>query len=502
MAAASFSATSDDGAAVTETAPLRVFFIPFFASGHMIPMVDLACLFAGRPGVEPTLVLTPANADLIRSTLDRSAAAGRSVRLLLFPFPSVGLPDGVESIATAPASDTWRVHKAVELAQSVHDELIRLHRPDAVVADIPYWWTTSIAADLGIPRITFHAVGCFPQLVMNNLFRIRSELAINNGSSSPTPIVTVPGLPGRSISIPRAELPSFLKAPNHMTAAWDRMKQAQLKCHGVVVNTFSGLEGEYCEEYRRVDARRAWFVGPVALAANAGIERGGGETGEATGKECLRWLDEREEGSVVFVCFGSWCFFTDEQQRELAAGLEASGRPFLWAVRAAEENGWMEEGWEERVKERGLVARGWVPQVAILGHQAVGAFLTHCGWNSVLEAVTAGVPMLTWPLVFEQFINERLVVEVVGAGRRVWEGPRAEAEAEKTVVPREAIASAVTRFMEAGGGREEAAKKATELAAAARAAVEEGGSSQQDLENLIDELVAAGRRGRVESQLA
>ncbi|XP_074568677.1 scopoletin glucosyltransferase-like [Curcuma longa] len=495
MAAASFSATSDDGATVTATAPLRVFFIPFFATGHIIPIVDLACLFAARPGVESTVVLTPANAALVRSTLDRSAAAGRSVRLLLFPFPSVGLPAGVENIATAPASETWRVEKAVELAQSVHEELIRLHRPDAVVADIHYWWTTSIAADLGIPRITCHPIGCFPQLVMSNLFRIRSELAINNESSSPTPIVTVPGLPGRSISIPRAELPNFLKVADNMTAAWDRIKQAQLTCHGSVVNTFSGLEGEYCEEYRRVHARRAWFVGPVSLAANASIERGGSETGEATGKECLRWLDEQEEASVVFVCFGSWCFFTDEQLHELAAGLEASGRPFLWALRAAEDDEWMEEGWEERVKGRGLVARGWVPQVAILGHRAVGAFLTHCGWNSVLEAAAAGVPMLTWPLVFEQFINERLVVEVVGAGRRVWEGPRAEAEAKKTVVPREAIASVVTRFMEAGGGREVAAKKATELAAAARAAVEEGGSSRCDLENLIDELVAARRGG-------
>ncbi|WOK91562.1 anthocyanin 3'-O-beta-glucosyltransferase-like [Canna indica] len=470
--------------------PLRVFFIPFFASGHIIPMVDLACLFAVRPDVDPTLVLTPENAALVRPTLDRSAADGRPVGVVLFPFPSVGLPDGVENLATAPASESWRVYKAVDLAQHAHEEILRNHRPDAVVADIPYWWTTGIAAELGIPRVTFHAVGVFPQLVMNNLVRIRSEI-------QESPIVAVPGLPGRPIELPRAELPNFLLEKNHMTDAWNLMKEAQLGCHGVVVNTFYDLEKEYCDCYRKVDARRSWFVGPVALTTCTDVERGGGAASKEEGNMCLRWLDSREERSVVFVCFGSWSHFTEAQLREMATGLEKSARPFLWALRksgdgsdSGEDNKWMPEGWEERVAEQGLVVRGWVPQVAILNHRAVGAFLSHCGWNSVLEAVAAGVPMLTWPLVFEQFINERLVVEVAGAGKRVWEGPRSEAEKEKKVVPEEAIAKAVSEFMAAGGEGETARKKARVLSAAARVAVEEGGSSQRDLDGLIEELLA------------
>ncbi|CAL9198246.1 unnamed protein product [Musa hybrid cultivar] len=485
----SYSAAAGERSEVGGTKkPFRVFFIPFFASGHMIPMVDLACLFAARPGVEPTLVLTPANAALVRPTLDRSAAAGRPVGLLLFPFPSVGLPDGVENLATAPASESWRVYKAVDLAQTAHDEILRRHRPDAVVADIPYWWTTAIAADLVIPRVTFHAVGVFPQLVMNNLFRFRSEIQERQ-------VVAVPDLPCRPIEIPRAELPEFLLEQNHMSDTWDRMKKAQLTCHGVVVNTFYGFEPEYCDDYRRVDARQAWFVGPVALASCGGVERGGGTAAKEDGGRCMAWLDTREEGSVLFVCFGSWCHFTAAQLREMAAGLEASGQPFLWAVRkdgdgSEEESNWMPEGWEDRVAGRGLVVRGWAPQVAILGHRAVGAFLSHCGWNSVLEAVAAGKPMLTWPLVFEQFINERLVVEVAGAGKRVWEGQRSVAEHEKTVVPGEAIARKVSGFMKAGGEGETARKKAMELSVAARAAVAKGGSSHRDLDSLIDELLA------------
>ncbi|THU59415.1 hypothetical protein C4D60_Mb07t01920 [Musa balbisiana] len=241
---------------------------------------------------------------------------------------------------------------------------------------------------------------------MNNLFRFRSEIQERQ-------VVAVPDLPGRPIEIPRAELPEFLLEQNHMSDTWDRMKKAQLTCHGVVVNTFYGFEPEYCDDYRRVEARQAWFVGPVALASCGGVERGGGTAAKEDGGRCMAWLDTREEGSVLFVCFG------------------------------------------------GLY----------------GGF-------------AAGKPMLTWPLVFEQFINERLVVKVAGAGKRVWEGQRSEAEHEKTVVPGEAIARAVSGFMKAGGEGETARKKAMELSVVARAAVAKGGPSPRDLDSLIDELLA------------
>nr|XP_010917832.1 anthocyanin 3'-O-beta-glucosyltransferase-like [Elaeis guineensis] len=480
------------------TSKLRVFFIPFFASGHIIPMTDLARLFAARPGVEPTMVLTPANAALIRPTLDRSAADGRPVRLLLYPFPSVGLPPGVENLATATPSEAWRVYKAVDLAQEAHDQLLHHHRPDAVVADIPFWWTTTIAADLGISRITFHAVGVFPQLAMNNLHKIRSKIRELENEIEP---IEVPDFPGPPIKIPKSELPGFLRSPDHLTETWDRLKEAQLESYGVVVNTFHELEPGYCDLFRKVDCKRAWFVGPVALSYGEGAaERGGGGTRADGGNRCLKWLDTKEEGSVVFVCFGSWCHFTAGQLREMAAGLEASGKAFLWAVRgttedAAKTEEWMPEGWEERVGERGLVVGGWVPQVAILEHKAVGAFLTHCGWNSVLEAVAAGVPMLTWPLVFEQFINERLVVDVMGLGKRVWDGFRSTLAEEKVVVPGEAIGRVVSGFMEPGGDGERARQRAREYAAMARAAVAEGGSAYRDLGGMVDELVAR-KKGR------
>jgi len=126
----------------------------------------------------------------------------------------------------------------------------------------------------------------------------------------------------------------------------------------------------------------------------------------------------------------------------------------------------------------------------------VGAFVTHCGWNSVLEAASAGVPVLTWPLVFEQFINERLVTEVAAFGARVWDGGRRSERAEDAeTVPAEAIARAVAGFMGGGEQRDRLKARAEELAERARAAVSEDGLSWRDINRLIDDLLQARASG-------
>ncbi|XP_042957819.1 UDP-glucose flavonoid 3-O-glucosyltransferase 7-like [Carya illinoinensis] len=105
---------------------------------------------------------------------------------------------------------------------------------------------------------------------------------------------------------------------------------------------------------------------------------------------------------------------------EIAMGLEASGQQFIWVVKKdkneKEDEDWLPMGFEKRMEGKGLIIRGLAPQVLILDHEAVGGFVTHCGWNSTLEGVTAGLPMVTWPLFSEQFVNEKLVTEVLKIG--------------------------------------------------------------------------------------
>ncbi|XP_052146188.1 UDP-glucose flavonoid 3-O-glucosyltransferase 7-like [Oryza glaberrima] len=466
---------------------LRVFFLPFFAKGHLIPMTDLACrMAAARPEeMDATMVVTPGNAALIATAVTRAAARGHPVGVLCYPFPDVGMERGVECLGVAAAHDAWRVYRAVDLSQPIHEALLLEHRPDAIVADVPFWWATDIAAELGVPRLTFSPVGVFPQLAMNNLVAVRAEI-IRAGDA--TPPVPVPGMPGKEISIPASELPNFLLRDDQLSVSWDRIRASQLAGFGVAVNTFVDLEQTYCHEFSRVDARRAYFVGPVGMSSNTAARRGGDGN-----DECLRWLSTKPSRSVVYVSFGSWAYFSPRQVRELALGLEASNHPFLWVIRPEDSSGrWAPEGWEQRVAGRGMVVRGCAPQLAVLAHPSVGAFVSHCGWSSVLEAASAGVPVLAWPLVFEQFINERLVTEVVAFGARVRGGGRRSArEGEPETVPAEAVARAVAGIMARGGDGDRARARARVLAERARAAVGEGGSSWRDIHRLIDDLTEA-----------
>ncbi|KAK2665037.1 hypothetical protein Ddye_003611 [Dipteronia dyeriana] len=311
-------------------------------------------------------------------------------------------------------------------------------------------------------------------------------------SSDSEPFV-VPGLPG-DIKLTRNQLPYMMKSneENGFTKMLKDSEESDLKCYGVVVNSFYELEPAYADYYRNVFGRKAWHVGPVSLCnENFEDKASRGRQASIDENECLKWLNSKKPISVIYICFGSISNFNSDQLMELAMGLEASGQDFIWVVRRdkkdedGNEEDWLPEGFEKRMEGKGLIIRGWAPQVLILEHESVGGMVTHCGWNSILEGVAAGVPMVTWPVAAEQFYNEKLVTQVLKIGVSV--GVQQWVILVGDFVKRDAIEKAV-KEVTVGDKAEEMRSRAKALGEMARRAVEKEGSSHSDLDVLIDEL--------------
>ncbi|KAF8404985.1 hypothetical protein HHK36_009880 [Tetracentron sinense] len=349
------------------------------------------------------------------------------------------------------------------MLQKSMEQLFRERRPDCIVSDMFYPWTADVASQLGIPRLVFHASSFFSHCAADSIRRY---------VQSDTQTFVMPGLPDK-IEMTRLQLPDWVRARIEYSHLMDQIIDSGKRSYGVVVNSF--YERDTTDKAER--GNKAFFDGV---------------------RNCLSWLDSKEPNSVLYVSFGSLTKFLTAQVLEIASGLQASGHPFIWVVRMAESSkeeddiGGLPEGFEERMMEgnKCLIIRDWAPQLLILDHPAIGGLETHCGWNSILEGVTAGLPMITWPLFAEQFYNEKLVTQVlkigVGVGVEAWaSSPEQQA---KVLVKREKIEKAVTMLMSNGEEAEEMRRRARELGESAKRAVEEGGSSQANLSALIKEL--------------
>lgn len=194
---------------------------------------------------------------------------------------------------------------------------------------------------------------------------------------------------------------------------------------------------------------------------------------------CIKWLDSKEVGSVVYLSFGSLANLRNEQMEELAEGLKRSNCNFLWVARESEV-GKLPSKFVEETSEKGLVVN-WCPQLGVLSHRSTGCFVTHCGWNSTLEALSLGVPMVAMPQWTDQTTNAKFVADVWCVGLRVRVDPSG-------IVPREEIELCIREVMqgERGKGIKENSIRWRELA---KEAVDEGGSSNNNIEEFVAELL-------------
>ncbi|XP_057420841.1 mogroside IE synthase-like, partial [Lotus japonicus] len=196
-----------------------------------------------------------------------------------------------------------------------------------------------------------------------------------------------------------------------------------------------------------------------------------------TSEEFMVWLNDKPKGSVVYVSFGSMAALNEEQTVEMACGLRDSGSYFLWVVRDSEQSKIPKDF--EKKSEKGLVVT-WCSQLKVLAHEAIGCFITHCGWNSILEALSLGVPTIAMPRWSDQYTNAKLIVDV-------WKsGIRAPLD-EKQVVRRDALKHCIWELMESENGKE-IKSNAMQWKNLAAAAVSKGGSSHKHITEFVDSL--------------
>ncbi|KAL9311666.1 Flavonol 3-O-glucosyltransferase UGT89B1 [Arabidopsis thaliana] len=457
----------------------HVLIFPFPAQGHMIPLLDFTHRLALRGGaaLKITVLVTPKNLPFLSPLL----SAVVNIEPLILPFPShPSIPSGVENVQDLPPSGFPLMIHALGNLHAPLISWITSHPspPVAIVSDFFLGWTKN----LGIPRFDFSPSAAITCCILNTLW-IEMPTKINEDDDNE--ILHFPKIP----NCPKYrfdQISSLYRSYVHGDPAWEFIRDSfrdNVASWGLVVNSFTAMEGVYLEHLKReMGHDRVWAVGPIIPLS--GDNRGGPTS--VSVDHVMSWLDAREDNHVVYVCFGSQVVLTKEQTLALASGLEKSGVHFIWAVKEPVEKdstrGNILDGFDDRVAGRGLVIRGWAPQVAVLRHRAVGAFLTHCGWNSVVEAVVAGVLMLTWPMRADQYTDASLVVDELKVGVRACEGP-------DTVPDPDELARV---FADSVTGNQTERIKAVELRKAALDAIQERGSSVNDLDGFIQHVVSLG----------
>jgi hypothetical protein len=344
-------------------------------------------------------------------------------------------------------------------------------------------------------RLVFQGPSVFYLLVSHNL----DKHGAYDAAADDLEPIEVPDFPVRAV-VNRMTSLGLFQWPGPLERFRRDTLDAEASAGGLVFNTCAAVEGAFAERYAAALGKKLWAVGPLCLV-NTEASTIARRADEMADDRIVPWLDAQPEASVVYVSFGTVVRLFPAQVAELAAALEASHRPFIWAVKETGAGGGIDDGFEERVRGRGLVVRGWAPQVAILAHPAVGGFLTHCGWSSVQESLVHGVPMVTWPHFVDQFMNETLVVDVLGVGVRSGASvPLTHValvkpgEVLEVQVGREDIERAMAELMDvgpAGAARRETAK---EVGTKMRAAMAEGGSSETDVKDMVRYVTEVGRK--------
>eukprot|EP00252_Welwitschia_mirabilis_P027048 TRINITY_DN912_c0_g1_i1.p1 TRINITY_DN912_c0_g1~~TRINITY_DN912_c0_g1_i1.p1 ORF type:complete len:482 (+),score=21.24 TRINITY_DN912_c0_g1_i1:57-1502(+) len=454
----------------------HVVIFPAFGMGHFIPMLEFAKRLSAFHCFSVTFITAdwqvPASAV---SKYKRRLSPSKAIDIRFVELPAVEIPADVTD---------WKLRMPLleqKTKPLLENALLRELESGPVAAFVTDFFCTAffdVPMKLSLPLYVFFvsAASFLCSMLYCPTFAQKIELPINDQDRS----VEIPGLP----PMQARDLPSpFLND----SWKWFMGICVELpKARGFLINTCLEMEEpqlKTLQEGKVIDMQKEteyYAVGPLIQSSlfEEAEEENAGEEGE----DCLRWLDAQPPKSVLYVSFGSRAQLSPEQIAELAYGLELSEQGFLWVLQKpllspmvpGEEpkdgTSFLPEGFLERTQARGLVFTKWAPQVAILSHASTGGFVSHCGWNSTLESIVCGVPVLAWPRGAEQRLNALLLVNELKVGVGV-------TEAEGGLVKREEVKKGANQLMR----NDEMTENMKRLSSAANSATAEGGSSFESL---------------------
>lgn len=311
----------------------------------------------------------------------------------------------------------------------------------------------------------------------------------NNSNSfpsltNPDMSVELPGLP----LLHTQDLPSFVLPSNpfgSIPKLFSQMFQNMKKVKWVLGNSFYELEKEVIDSMAELYPIRP--IGPLVPSTLLGEDQNldiGIDMWKPE-ETCMEWLNQQPPSSVIYVSFGSNVVLSAKQMENIARGLKNSNHPFLWVAKPSDYPlkdgaGELPLGFLEETKGQGLIVP-WCPQTKVLAHPAIACFLSHCGWNSTLETMAAGIPIIAYPQWTDQPTSAKLIGDVLQIGVRLMPN-------KDGVVSNEEVERCIGEIV-GGPKAEEFKKKAVELKKGARQAVAEGGSSDRNIQLFVDEII-------------
>ncbi|WCJ21870.1 UDP-glycosyltransferase 74F2 [Euphorbia peplus] len=444
--------------------------LPYPGQGHINPMLHFARRLVSK-GIKTTLLTS------------------------LFISNSMHFPSSIGSVALDVISDGFDTGGFAE-STGIDDYLFRLktegsrslgeliqkykssHNPiDCVIYEPFLPWALDVAKEYGLMGAAFFTQPCAVDFIYYNIHNGLLKLPVLE-----TP-VSVPGLPLLELQ----DMPSFVNTPGIYLAYFEMVVNQfsnTEKADFILINTFYKLEDEVVDEMSKVC--RVLTIGPTipSIYLDKRIENDddyGLDLFAVDAENSIKWISTKPQRSVIYVAFGSMVNPCQKQMEELAYGLMNTNFYFLWVVRDSEVQKLPSE-FLKKLGEKGLLVN-WSPQVKVLENKAIGCFFSHCGWNSTIEALSLGVPMVCMPQWTDQPPNAKFVEDLWKIGVRVNVN-------EDGIVMRQEIEGCIREVMEGDRGQEMKinAKKWRQLAIEAAS---EGGTSDKDIEEFTTKLISS-----------